>query len=236
MEKIKELLKDKKKRYLVTILCIVPFLVAILLFSISAINDVKDIIKLTQSPEATISENKHYISSMNYLIRDNATDYQVELFNELKDACEANTDPIAITSAVVKNYIADFYTWTNKAGQYDVGGMYFVYHDQDDLIYIQARDGIYKYINEYIEEFGSDQLLEVESVTATSVKSNEHWTIDGVDYEAWNVTASWKYVEGKKFSTNNFATKMNFIVIYNTNSSKYEIIVATTEALDSIEA
>ena len=52
----------------------------------------------------------------NYVLRANATDYQKELFEELKNDFEHEdeTDEAKIACDIAMNYVADFYTWTNK--------------------------------------------------------------------------------------------------------------------------
>ena len=233
MEKIKELLKDKKKRYLITIVCVLPFIIAIAIFGILVLKDIKSLKGLATNNQPTETEKKYYIESLDYLVRDNATNYQAELFQELRDiVTDKSASDADIAAVVVKNYVADFYTWTNKAGQYDVGGMYFVSSYYDDEIYIQARDGMYKHINEYINKYGSKELLEVDHVEAVG-KPLDGYTVNGeVEDEAYEVNASWSYVQGKKFDTSKFATKMNFVVIV--ANGHLEIVEATSEPISTL--
>ena len=245
--KIRKLFEDKKKRYLFTFLCTLPFVIAIGVFSVITVKEVKNLANLVTGETEVKDENK--IAGMNYILRDNATDYQKELFVELKNAIEveASSDEV-IAGLVCKNYVADFYTWTNKQGQYDIGGMHYIYDGEfedgehfKENVFLKARNGFYKYISTYIKQYGADNLLEVDSITITNctkrddVILNEHvenrqdeegeWYDYREDrsYDAYDVTCSWTYKQNEVFNTSGYCTKCNFVVIKKDN---YVIIAA----------
>ena len=133
IKKISSLFEDKKKRYLYMILFMLPFIIAIGIFGFIAYKEAKSLIELATDEVET--KDTHKIESMNYVLRDNATELQEEYFTELKAAVESDTqDPVTIAGLVGKNYVADFYTWTNKQGQYDVGGMYYVCSKKNETV------------------------------------------------------------------------------------------------------
>ncbi len=254
IKKISSLFEDKKKRYLYMILFMLPFIIAIGIFGFIAYKEAKSLIELATDEVET--KDTHKIESMNYVLRDNATELQEEYFTELKAAVESDTqDPVTIAGLVGKNYVADFYTWTNKQGQYDVGGMYYVCSEKNETvkykenIYQKARDGFYKYINEYIEEYGSENLLEVASVEVTSAKKlddkytlyefiesiktgDEAWEViyDYVDHDAYAVSLRWTYNENTKLNLSDYAKSINLIVIE--NDGRYEIVEASEKTID----
>lgn len=215
LNKIMGLFEDKEKRYLYLGLFVLPFVIAIGIFGFVAFKDAKDLISLLKGQAVVNEENM--IRSMNYVLRDNATDIQKEYFAELKQGVEEGTlNDESLAGLICKNYVADLYTWTNKQGQYDVSALYYVYTPQKEVIYTQCRDSFYKYLNNYINDYGSKNLIEVESVTVT--KSNKL----GYDYvtaaeetfdDAVYVTCNWTYKAGSKMNTNDYATSMNFIVV-----------------------
>lgn len=167
--KLTQLFENKKRRYLIISLIMIPLLLAIAFLGYSIYKDVMNIINMAKGNVETNDE--HIIESMNYILRVDPTDIQAEYFAELKKAIEEdNADDATIAGLVAKNYVTDFYTWSNKRGQYDVGGMYYVYTPLKKDIYIQARDEFYKYINHYINEYGVENLIEVESVEVVDVK------------------------------------------------------------------
>lgn len=238
LDKIKGLFEDKKKRGLYVILFILPFVIAIGIFGFITYKEAKNLIDLV-SGDTTIKQ-ENLIESKGFVLRDNATDYQKELFAELKQAIEVdNADEQTIVSLVCKNYVADFYTWTNKQGQYDIGGMYYIYDGEfedgshfKENVYAKARDSFYKYVSNYISKYGASNLLEVSSVDVIKCSKinydlviNEHvenrqdengeWYDYREDhvYDAYDVTCVWTYKPSEKFDTSKYATKMNFLVL-----------------------
>lgn len=220
-------LGDKKKRWIATLIIILPLFVVIVILGFSTFTQAKDLIGMAMGGSNTTDAN-YSISSYNFVLRANATDIQKEYFDELKNMYESTETVFSANDkamSTVKNFVADFYTWSNKQGQYDVGGMYYVYEPQRETIYIQARDQFYKYINKYINDYGVENLLEVESVNATSVGSEFAVNIDEQEFKAYNVSANWTYVNKKSsFSLVNYDTKAYFTVIDNNN--RFEIIYA----------
>ena len=241
---------DRKKRYLVMAIAFVPIIAVMIFFGFRAYKDVKSILILAGDGETVEVKDTHKIESMNYVLRDNATVYQEEIFKQLKDAIEGtNQDPenpvteedkIAL---VAMNHIADYYTFSNKVGQYDVGGLYYVNADARENIFIQSRDTIYKYINEYIDKYGAENLLEVESVTASVKKDSaqypittieytyiDHYTIDETatttNYDAWIVDVRWTYKASEVFSTSKWPTSTKLKIIYDAALERYEIVAA----------
>lgn len=221
--KLTKIFESKKKRYLFMLLFILPFIILIGVFGYIAYRDAKNLLNVVTG-EVEVKD-EHNIQSMKYQLRDNATDVQLEYFAELKEAIEGENpaDDATIAGLVCKNYVADFFTWTNKTGQYDVSALYYVYTPIKDNVFLQARDGFYKYLNSYINEYGSENLIEVENVTVDKAsKSSIKYEVDEDSFDAYEVTCSWKYKEGSRISTSGFSTKMNFVVIKNGN--RFEIV------------
>lgn len=242
---IKNIFLDKKKRHLGTIILIIPFVVIIVIFGLKVYNEAKELLNLA-SENATSSDDKFLINGGDYLLRDSATDIQKEYFLELKDIYE-NAENVASNEqkaeSIVKNFVADYYTWSNKLGQYDVGGMYYVFTPQRHDIYIQSRDQFYKYINEYINEYGVESLIEVESVEATATHANKPYEVEEMndetgyteinEYNTYYVEASWTYVQKEtNFKTSSYDTKGYFVVI--DRNGRFEIVYAGSKQYEPI--
>ena len=255
MERKKIILKPKKEgnipklfngknKYLVMLLLIIPFLSAIGVFSFIAYREAKSIMSFASGE--TVTKDENIIRSMNYILRDNATDLQKDYFAQLKKAIEGpfsenepQPDGATIAGLVAQNYVADFYTWTNKQGQYDIGGLNYVFNGRYENnehfrqnVFQAARDGFYKYLSTYISQYGADKLIEVENVELTKCQKapwqfmiNEHikyeqdesgeWIdIRGdVKYDAYLVSCKWTYKEGSSLDTYKFPTSINLLVI-----------------------
>lgn len=233
LNKINNLFKDKKKRGLYVILFILPFLIAITIFGVVAFKEVKSLLELAKGE--TIVSNENIVEPMHYVLRENATDIQKEYFAELKQAVEVDkASGLTIAGLVCKNYVADFYTWTNKQGQYDISALYYVYTPQKNDIYLQARDGFYKYLNNYINDYGSKNLLEVSDVQVLTTTDAGYQYISSSEEtfdEVINVKCSWSYKEGSKLDISKYPTSMNFLVVE--RSGRYEIVEASANSIDA---
>ncbi len=255
---LKALFTNKKYRYLAMVLMMLPFIVAIAIFSTIAYREAKSMANMASGNVVAEAKPENVIGDSWYVLRDNATDLQKEYFAELKDAIENGAaDDATIAGLIGKNYVADFYTWTNKAGQYDVGGMYYVYDGQfvngdhfKDNVYLKARDGFYKYLSTYSTKYGKENLLEVEDVEIVKCEKmsskyiiNEHienrqdaegeWYDyrEDVPYDAYSVSLRWTYKEGTSLTTSQFANAINLAVIQ--REGKWEIVEASESIINA---
>lgn len=162
-----------------------------------------------------------YCTGLNYHIDSNATSLQRECFAELNEAIKENDD-IKIATAVAKNFVADFFNWTDKQDTYDVGGMYYVYTSKKNNVYNRARSTFYKYLSTYIDEYGNDELLEVKNIKVESADKAEDYEFNGNVYESYFVRLRWEYVN-HKFDTEGFLDVGNVQLIKNENN-RFEIV------------
>lgn len=201
---MKNLFKNPKTRKRNLILAILPF---VIVAGICGFIAVKSVNSISGNAQGTSKESyKDSIDSMDYHLRSNATKYQTELFRDLTKAVDNGSDKYEIARLVAENYVADFYTWSNKDGTYDVGGMYYVYSPQKTTIYTQARNTYYKYVSYYINQFGAKNLLEVENITSTVDDKVNSYEYDGKVYDAYYVTCEWTYKNEDIFKSVNVTT------------------------------
>ena len=157
---------------------------------------------------------------VDYTLRETATEYQEEIYDELietQTAFEESWTPeteSAYAESVVKNFIADFFTWSNKGGRNDVGGLQFVYPLYRSDFRNKAVDVFYLYLDYYIEEYGAEQLLTVENVNVTGVDPNYVYTMpDGTERDAVYVYAEWTYADSNELDLSKFPTETGFILL-----------------------
>jgi hypothetical protein len=148
-----------------------------------------------------------------YEISSNATEYQKLIFTELSDVIENEGTPQEYAGSVVKNYVADFYTWSNKKGTYDIGGMQYVYQPEIVNIYNYAKDFFYRDLSYNIQTIGAENLLEVENVEITFSDFNAKIEYNGQMYQSFYVTANWTYVQKEGFDTTGYQTSGEFSLI-----------------------
>ncbi len=234
---MKKLFKNPKTRTRNLILVILPF---VIVAGICGFITFKSIKSMSNNASGTSTEAyKDSIDSMDYHLRSNATKLQTELFKELTKAVDSG-DKSEIAKLVAENYVADFYTWTNKDGTYDIGGMYYVYSPQKTTIYAQARNTYYRYLTYYINTYGSENLLEVDSIDAEVDTNSNSYEFEGTKYDSYFVTCTWTYknedtfkdisLKGFNSSSNEnnqaeFAKKEYFLIIEN-EDGRFEIVQA----------
>lgn len=225
---MKNLFKNPKTRKRNLILAILPF---VILASICGFIAFKSVSSISGNAQGNSKDSyKDSIDSMDYHLRSNATKYQTELFKDLTKAVEDGSDKYEIAKLVAENYVADFYTWSNKDGTYDVGGMYYVYSPQKTAIYTQARNTYYKYVTYYINQFGAKNLLEVENITSTLGDKEGSYEFEGKKYDSYFVTCEWTYKNEDTFkdinmkSGDGFVKKEYFTIIE--KDGRFEIVQA----------
>ncbi len=234
---MKKLFKNPKTRTRNLILVLLPFVILAGICGFIAFKSVKS---MSDNASGTSTEAyKDSIDSMDYHLRSNATKLQTELFKDLSKAVESG-DEFEIAKLVAENYVADFYTWTNKNGTYDVGGMYYVYSPQKTTIYAQARNTYYKYLTYYINTFGSEKLLEVDSIETETADEVGSYEFDGNKYNSYFVTCTWTYKNEDTFkdiylkSYNEYSqeisasefTKSEIFLIIENEDGRFEIVQA----------
>lgn len=108
-----------------------------------------------------------------YMLPSQATEFQAYLFEQLTLAKSESPDNQAlIAGLVVQNFVADFFTWSNKTGRADVGGLQFVASQIRSQFRSAAIDDFYLYLNQYIQRYTHDRLIEVSGVTIEEVDLN----------------------------------------------------------------
>ena len=229
------MMKSKKNRYRILAIILIPLVIICIVLLLMAFLSLRNI------TDQTTSEISLSIAEYDYHLRAEPTALQEELFDELTVALNAEeVDDELCAELVVENFVADFYTWTNKHGQYDIGGMYYVYSAQKTNIYNEARDGFYKNINNAINEYGQDEVLEVETVEANATKLSSGYDLvdsDGASLhysDAYNVDCSFTY-KNNDMDTSGLSARQSYIVIRDAETGRYEIVEAMGETYEANE-
>ena len=111
-----------------------------------------------------------------YTLRRHPTEYQIRLFETLVHAhnqfyeTESDVDLKNYATAIARNFVADFFTFSNKSSRTDVGGLQFLSEDLVADFRVFAVDEFYLYLNQYIEMFGREALPSVDSTTILRVE------------------------------------------------------------------
>lgn len=155
-----------------------------------------------------------------YTIRSNASAYQKELYQDLIDAIE-NGDDGKIPGLIAQNFIADFFTWTNKVRLNDVGGLQFVHPDIVNNVSHAAQDGIYNDMYTYLSEGKIQNTLQVKN---TEIEVSEDvFEIEEKPVDAYIVSIKWEYEEAAALNTSVYQNKA-LITLVQDEDGLYSIV------------
>ena len=155
----------------------------------------------------------------------NPTELQKQIYEELLEATKAfpeEYDPFVVADCVVRSFVADFFTWTNKEGNFDVGGLDYVYGPNHLAFALYARDTFYQNFNFFEQEYGVENLIEVESIR-TVVDYAAPVVIDEVEYPAYYVRVYWTYKENNVIDVTQFQDEAYYIAFYNQKIGRFEL-------------
>lgn len=176
--------------------------------------------------ETMTSDTGPSMKNDQYLIGNNPTDIQKDYFQQLTDAINAQ-DNAAIAEAVVYNFVSDYFTWTNKDGNYEIGGLQYIYGSRIAAFEQWSRYNFYQDLDLYLTQLGRDNLIEVASITTdqpttvapefATLKWDDAGNSQEVLLESYEVNVSWTY----KNANENFPTGARFFVV--NNEGRWEI-------------
>ena len=209
--------KDTKKRvhryfqYIIIVLIVSSALVAGIVFL--NFNNF-----MNKEGEVVINSNEFYT------LRGKPTDLQRALFKELTTELEKDKpSDLLLVEHVVKNFVADYYTWTNKQGPFDVGGSDFIFSLEGTNFYRSSRRYFYSEMANYINNnLKPEDLIEVESIVTGGADYASNYDYYGTEYNSFYIELSWTYKANELIDTSVFPTSGSFTVIV-TPERRFEI-------------
>lgn len=215
-DKAKAKRAKKNKQIIYMMLAASLVVVAVMGFNIVRIS----LKKSAGSGEVVEKTNTSSMKNDQYVIGNNPTQFQQDEFKKLTEALKGD-DPLAISEAVVRNFIADYFTWTNKDGNYEVGGLQYIYGPMFTSFQEQSRWEFYKDLDLYISQYGRENLLEVTDITTTANYAAKFEHYSGDVYDAYYIEASWNYKASSKIDVDDFQKTGYFTVV--NNGGRFEI-------------
>lgn len=233
--------KSKKKVKLNNILTLLLLITSIAVIGAFGFN-IYNIMSTNTGEGETIQQEEVSNEYRNdyYSVGNNPTEINKTYFLELNDALEGKTvtdengntyaGDEAIAEAVVKNFIAQYYTWTNKDGNYDIGGMQYIYSPKQSDFESYTLNNFYEDMDLYMSQNDRDSLIQVKDVTINSVTTTESYSVSYTDESGNAVTttlscidvdASWSYEEGTSMNTTDLQKHALFHVV--NNNGRWEI-------------
>ena len=160
-----------------------------------------------------------------YIIGNNPTDIEKEYFQKLTDALKGG-DPKEIAEAVVYNFVTDYFTWTNKDGNYEVGGLQYIFAEKYSKFEEWNRWYPYGDMDLFIAQYGRDKLIQVKEITTEAETfRTDDFTVESVDpsvtLPCYQVQVKWTY-EDTPVDTSLFPNRMRFQVV--DHNGRFEIV------------
>lgn len=192
---------------------------------------------------ATAAATNEYVNA-SYSIGNNPTEINKTYFKELNSAVESD-DQTKISESIVKCFIAEYYTWTNKDGNYDIGGMQYIFKPKQSDFAQYSLWNFYEDMDLYITKYGTSNLMQVKEVTISSTADAGTYTVElpGDNSEVTSsdsssaatkeslpcidVTASWTYEENASIDTSKFQNQAVFHVV--NDDGRWEIAGISAE-------
>jgi hypothetical protein len=160
-----------------------------------------------------------------YTLRGRPTDFQKALFRELTAAVEKrDRNDLEVVTLVAKNFVADYFTWSNKVGPFDVGGLDFVYGLENLNFRATSREYFNTYMYTYLEKgIRIQDLIEVIEIETPGADFAAPYFYYDQELPAFYIELSWKYKENDVIDTSIFQTWAAMTIIV-TEEGRFEIV------------
>lgn len=157
--------------------------------------------KLSGKKESTVKVVDK-LDKYEYTLEDNATNYQKELFKELKKILNSDeVDEEAYAKIVSQSFLADYFSLNSKLSKNNVGGVQYVYKDYQDNFVKQSTDTVYKYVESNIYGNRKQELPVVKNVEVTSINQDSYDYLEQTDEKAFAVDLTITYEKDMGYQT-----------------------------------
>lgn len=183
----------------------------ILLFNVSSF--------INQDGDSVVNSNEYY------QLKGSPTQLQKDLFKELTKQVELKQAyDLVLVELLVKNFVADYYTWSNKQGPYDVGGSNFIYGMENLNFFRTSRRYFYSNMSNYLSSgLEISDLPEVETITTRPADFAVGFDYYGDNLIAFYCEVDWTYKVNDKVDLSIFPTYAAFTITI-TEEGRYEIV------------
>lgn len=179
----------------------------------------------------TVQKVGNEYSNDYYTIGNNPTDINKTYFKEINSALK-DGDNVKIAESLAKTFVTEYYTWTNKDGNYDIGGIQYIYGPKQSDFETYTLNNFYLDLDLYLTQVDRKDLIEVKEVTVNSSSEGTYGVqADGQTDEEGNpiltelpgvtVDVSWKYETSEALETSGFQSHALVHVV--DNNGRWEI-------------
>ena len=159
-----------------------------------------------------------------YEIGNNPTEIQKEYFQELTDAILSG-DKKRYAENLVKCFAADYFSWGNKDGNYEVGGLQYVYGQKYLALNDWTRWNYQEDFDLYLSKYGKNSLPIVSDVSLYKINEVSDFTVRLVEpqetFPCYEVKVNISYEE-TKVDLEDFCNYLTAYVV--DNNGRMEIV------------
>ncbi|MDD3048742.1 MAG: hypothetical protein PHQ89_01965 [Bacilli bacterium] len=142
------------------------------------------------------------IKNYGYTLDENETALYKDLFEELNiELTETTVDEEKYAELVSKLFVADFYNLANKVNKNDVGGIQFINAAVQSNFLLNAKNTLYKYVENNIYGDRDQELPIVSLITTSRIKIISYEYNKITDKKAYEVTLNWEYKTDLDYQT-----------------------------------
>ena len=179
----------------------------------------------------TVQKVGNEYSNDYYTIGNNPTDINKTYFKEINSALK-DGDNVKIAESLAKTFVTEYYTWTNKDGNYDIGGIQYIYGPKQSDFETYTLNNFYLDLDLYLTQVDRKDLIEVKEVTVNSSSEGSYGVqADGQTDEEGNpiltelpgvtVDVSWTYETSEALEASGFQSHALVHVV--DNNGRWEI-------------
>ena len=185
----------KKTKIIIIIIALVLILALIGILVVKKLN-----VKIPEPPkQIEVIDN---VTNYEYALEDRDYDIYKENFTKLKDILnEEEIDYQSYSEYIAKLFLIDLYTIENKISKYDVGGVDFIYPDDQEKFKNKVIDTLYKLVMDNSTSTRKQELPKVSNVIIENTKETTY-ELAGKNVASFEITASIEYEKDLGYDKN----------------------------------
>lgn len=213
-------------------LMVILLAVTAIVISVAMGFNIYNVVSKDSGTDNTVNKVSNEYSNDKYTIGNNPTAINKTYFKELNSALKEKDD-VKIAESLSKVFVTEYYTWTNKDGNYDIGGIQYIYKPKQSNFETYTLNNFYSDLDLYLTQVDRSDLIEVKEVTVNSSTEGKYGVQtdssqvdeDGnpvlTELDSVDVNVSWTYQNSNTLDTSAFQSSATIHVV--NNDGRWEI-------------
>lgn len=205
-------------------LMVILLAVTAIVISVAMGFNIYNVVSKDSGNDSTVNKVSNEYSNDKYTIGNNPTAINKTYFKELNSALKEK-DNVKIAESLSKVFVTEYYTWTNKDGNYDIGGIQYIYKPKQSNFETYTLNNFYSDLDLYLTQVDRSDLIEVKEVTVNSSTEGTYGVqtdssqVDEegnpvlTDLDSVDVNVSWTYQSSNTLDTSVFQSSATIHVV-----------------------